>query len=101
MVLSHLFSKIHVCLREGFKKSFKNWMGGALFFGGGGSGKTCGGPQFYCDFGKSSLGGNLIVHLCILLCKDKAMMGYNVLGMYLRTIGMFLLAVKIYVKKSH
>ena len=42
-------------------------------------------------FGKSSLGGNLIVQLCIFSCKDKAMLGYNVLGMYLRTIGTFLL----------
>ena len=45
-------------------------------------------------FGKLSLGGNLIVQLCIFSCKDKAMLGYNVLVMYLRTIGIFLLALK-------
>ena len=53
-------------------------------------------------FGKLSLGGNLIVQLCIFSCKDKAMLGYNVLVMYLRSIGFFLLAFKKYVKKiSH
>ena len=29
-------------------------------------------------FGKLSLGGNLIVQLCIFTCKDNAMLGYNV-----------------------
>ena len=52
-------------------------------------------------FGKLSLGGNLIVQLCIFSCKDKAMLSYNVLVMYLRTIGIFLLALKKYVKKYH
>ena len=52
-------------------------------------------------FGKLSLGGNLIVQLCIFSYKDKAMLGYNVLVMYLRTIGIFLLALKKYVKKYH
>ena len=33
------------------------------------------------------LGGILIVQLRIFSCKDKAMVGYNVLEMYLRTIG--------------
>ena len=50
-------------------------------------------------FGKSSLGGNLIVQLCIFSCKDTAMLGHNVLGMYLRTIQFFLLAFKRYVEK--
>ena len=60
---------------------------------------TCGGTQFNCDFfGKSSLGGNLIVQLCIFSCKDKTRLGYYVLGMYLRTIGIILLAFKRYVK---
>ena len=45
-------------------------------------------------FGKLSLGGNLIVQLCIFSCKDKTMLDYNVLVMYLRTIGNFLLALK-------
>ena len=52
-------------------------------------------------FGKLSLGGNLIVQLCIFSCKDEAMLGYNVLVMYVRTIGIFLLALKKYVKKYH
>ena len=52
-------------------------------------------------FGKLSLGGNLIVQLCIFSCKDKAMLGYNVFVMYLRAIGIFLLALKKYVKKYH
>ena len=52
-------------------------------------------------FGKLSLGGNLIVQLCIFPCKDKAMLGYNVFVMYLRAIGIFLLALKKYVKKYH
>ena len=51
-------------------------------------------------FGKLSLGGNLIVQLCIFSCKDKAMLGYNVLVMYLRTIDFFLFALKN-VKKYH
>ena len=38
---------------------------------------------------KSSSGGILIVHLCTFSCKDKVMVGYNVLEMYLRTIGVF------------
>ena len=49
-------------------------------------------------FGKLSLGGNLIVQLCIFSCKDKAMLGYNVLVMYLRTLGIYLLALKKYVE---
>ena len=40
-------------------------------------------------FGKSGLGGILIVQLCIFSCKDKAMVGYNVLEMYLKIIGIF------------
>ena len=52
-------------------------------------------------FWKLSLGGNLIVQLCIFSCKDKTMLDYNVLVMYLRTIGNFLLALKKYVKKYH
>ena len=52
-------------------------------------------------FGKLSLGGNLIIQLCIFSCKDKAMLGYNVFVMYLRAIGIFLLALKKYVKKYH
>ena len=40
-------------------------------------------------FGKLSLGGHLIVQLCIFSCKDKAMLGYNVLVMYLSAIGIF------------
>ena len=51
-------------------------------------------------FGKLSLGGNLIVQLCIFSCKDKAMLGYNVFVMYLGAIGIFLLALKKYVKKN-
>ena len=52
-------------------------------------------------FGKLSLGGYLLVQLCIFSCKDKAMLGYNMLVMYLRTIGIFLLALKKYLKKYH
>ena len=37
-------------------------------------------------FVKSRLGGILIVQFCIFSCKDKAIVGYNVLEMYLRTI---------------
>ena len=40
-------------------------------------------------------------NLCIFSCKDKAMVGYNVLEMYLRTIGFFLLALKRHVEKNH
>ena len=47
-------------------------------------------------FGKLSLGGNLIIELCIFSCKDKAMLGYNVLVMYLRTIEFVLF---LFVKK--
>ena len=51
-------------------------------------------------FGKSSLGGILIVQLYIFACEYKAMVSYNVLEMYLRAIGIFLLALKMYVKKK-
>ena len=37
--------------------------------------------------------------LCIFSCKDKTRLAYYVLGMYLRTIGIILLALKRYVKK--
>ena len=49
-------------------------------------------------FEKLSIGGNLIIQLCIFSCKDKAMLGYNVFVMYLRAIGIFLLALKKYLK---
>ena len=72
-------------IREGFKKKKKS--GPGLHFGGGG------GLEKYLPvhnsiviFGKLSLGGHLIVQLCIFSCKDKAMLGYNVLVMYLRAI---------------
>ena len=53
-------------------------------------------------FGKLSLGGNLIVQLCIFSCKDKAMLGYNVFVMYLRAIGIFFVGItKICEKISH
>ena len=50
-------------------------------------------------FGKLSLGCNLIVQLCIFTCKDKAMLGYNVLVMYLRTI--FFVSIKTICEKYH
>ena len=52
-------------------------------------------------FVKLSLGGNLIVQLCIFSCKDKAMFGYNVLVMFLRTIGICFSIKKICEKISH
>ena len=53
-------------------------------------------------FGKLSLGGHLVVQLCIFSCKDKAMLGYNVLVMYLRAIGFFFVSInKICEKISH
>ena len=65
------------------------------------SANICGGPQLYCDFlrKKSSLGAILIVQLCIFSCEYKTMVGYNVLQMYLRAIGLYLV-FKRYVKKS-
>ena len=33
--------------------------------------------------------GILIIQLCIFSCKDKVIVGYNLLEMYLRTIGFF------------
>ena len=76
------------------------WTGGALW-GGGGLEKYLPVHNSIVIFGKLSLGGNLIVQLCIFSCKDKAMLGYNVFVMYLRAIGIFLLALKKYVKKYH
>ena len=68
--------------------------------GGGGWKNMCQSTIILCFFGKSSLGGNLIVQLCIFSCKDEAMLGYNVLGMYLRTIGICLLALNNMWKKN-
>ena len=79
----------NLVIREGLKKS-----GPGAHFGGGGLEKYLLVHNSIVIFGKLSLGGNLIVQLCIFSCKDKAMLGYNVLVMYLRTIGIFLLALK-------
>ena len=40
------------------KKNPKKNVDRGRTLGGGGSGKIFAGPQFYCDFGKLSLGGN-------------------------------------------
>ena len=68
-------------------KKKKKWTGGALW--GGGLEKYLLVHNSIVIFGKLSLGGHLIVQLCIFSCKDKAMLGYNVLVMYLRAIGIF------------
>ena len=75
------------------------WTGGALW--GGGLEKYLPVHNSIVIFEKLSIGGNLIIQLCIFSCKDKAMLGYNVFVMYLRAIGIFLLALKKYVKKYH
>ena len=89
-------------IREGFRKKRrkKMWTGGALW-GGGGLEKYLPVHNSIVIFEKLSIGGNLIIQLCIFSCKDKAMLGYNVFVMYLRAIGIFLLALKKYVKKYH
>ena len=84
-------------LREGLKKKVDR----GRTLGGGGLDKYLPVHNSIVIFGKLSLGGNLIVQLCIFLCKDKTMLGYNVLVMYLRTIGFVLLALKKYVIKYH
>ena len=90
----------HHVVREGFRKKQKKMWTGA-HFGGGGLEKYLLVHNSIVIFGKLSLGGNLIVQLCIFSCKYKAMLGYNVFIMYLGAIGIFLLALKKYVKKYH
>ena len=88
-------------LGKGKKMWGKKWTGGALW--GGGLQKILMVHNSILNFGgkKSRLGDILIVHLWIFSCEDKAMVGYNVLDMYLRIIGIFLLAFKRYVEKNH
>ena len=71
-------SKITISLGKGSEKKQKKCGPGAHFGGGGG----VAGLEKYLPFhnsivifGKLSLGGNLIVQLCIFSCKDKAMLG--------------------------
>ena len=66
--------------------------------------KVGGGPQFYCDFfeEKKSLGGILIVLVIHILCKDKSMVGYNLLAIYFKNHRNFCVAIqKVCGKKSH
>ena len=75
---------VKASLREGLKKINKQKVDQGRTLEEGGSGKIFAGPQFYCEFWKIKLGGNLIVQLCIFSCKDKAILGYNVLVMYVK-----------------
>ena len=89
-------------LREGFRKQKQKKSGPGAHFGGGGLKKYLPVHNSIVIFGKLSLGANLIVQLCIFSCKDKSMLGYNVLVMYLRAIGIFFVSIKkICEKISH